>query len=253
VNGRVWIDETATSLEPRHRIAEANVLMEGTSTRKGIGQARAERAMRQAPLIAERVDDQLWPSGAVVGNLQSLLRDLNRGGANILIEGTQGYVLGQHAGYYPDCTSWDCRAVDFLAAVGLAPQPVEVWLVARTYPIRIAGGSGPLPNETSWDRLGLEPEITTVTKRVRRVGDWNPEWVKASVEANCAPDQSVKIALTMVDYWYPELRGQSGEAPRDALIGSLGHRLDMMEDELQGQGEVRYLGTGPQSGIALYP
>jgi hypothetical protein len=56
-----------------------------------------------------------------------------------------------------------------------------------------------------------------------------------------------------VDYWYPELRGQSGEAPRDALIGSLGHRLDMMEDELQGQGEVRYLGTGPQSGIALYP
>jgi adenylosuccinate synthase len=83
---------------------------------------------------------------------------------------------------------------------------IDVWVVARTYPIRVSGNSGPLSNETSWEKLGFEPERTTVTNKIRRVGEWDSEIVREAVRANGGAP-TVKLALTMFDYVFPELAG----------------------------------------------
>jgi adenylosuccinate synthase len=124
-----------------------------------------------------------------------------------IVEGTQGFGLGLHAGYYPNCTSSDCRASDFLAMAGISPwqaDDIKVHVVARIYPIRIAGNSGPLMNEVSWEQLGLPEEFTTVTKKVRRVG--MPDWplVERAVRANGGAPV-VRVALTMLDQLMPAI------------------------------------------------
>jgi adenylosuccinate synthase len=78
-----------------------------------------------------------------------------------------------------------------------------VILVARTFPIRVAGHSGPLHGETSWDAVGVKPEQTTVTLKTRRVGIWDEQLVNRSIRLNGADE----IALTFLDYVYPEVVG----------------------------------------------
>ena len=128
----------------------------------------------------------------------------------MLLEGTQGYGLGLHAGNYPYCTSSDCRAIDFCAMAGVNPWDPEVktfdiFVVLRTYPIRVAGNSGPMKGETSWEELGFEPERTTVTQKIRRVGTWDADLARAAVVANGGAP-TVKIALTMFDYVFPDVK-----------------------------------------------
>src|SRR5262249_25087084 len=127
------------------------------STGKGIGAARAARIMRTAPLVE---DQKQWPT--MVGDIADHIRARLRHNGNIQIEGTQGYGLGLHAGYYPYCTSSDCTAMHFMAMAGcppwlVTPEELEVWVVFRTYPIRVAGNSGPLVRETTWEVVG-QPE-----------------------------------------------------------------------------------------------
>lgn len=72
-------------------------------------------------------------------------------GALVLIEGTQGTLLDLHLGLYPFTTSRMTTAANWVAECGLSPAlDYEVVLVARTYPIRVAGNSGPMDNEIEW-------------------------------------------------------------------------------------------------------
>lgn len=73
------------------------------------------------------------------------------GGQQLLIEGTQGTLLDLHLGPYPFTTHKQTQAANWMAEAGLScTLPTELWLVLRTFPIRVAGNSGPLPNELSW-------------------------------------------------------------------------------------------------------
>lgn len=237
VTRRLYVDYEATLLEERHAVIEGGILT-GT-TGKGVGAARAARAMREAKTWKEY-------GGMYASNTQEVLRVAQAAGDSILIEGTQGYVLGSRAGFYPYCTSGDCKAIDFMAQAGLVPQEVETWLIARTYPIRIAGKSGPLPGETSWEELGLTPEITTVTKKVRRVGAWNPGWVESAVRANGG--SRVKVALTFADYWWPSLFGCRQFVNEESELAiAVRSRLDKINNQIGAQ--VRMLGTSPDSQI----
>jgi adenylosuccinate synthase len=75
-------------------------------------------------------------------------------GAKILIEGTQGTFLDLHLGPYPYTTHKQTQVGNWMAECGLSPSlPTEIVLVARTYPIRVAGNSGPMPKEISWVQL----------------------------------------------------------------------------------------------------
>lgn len=218
-NKTLWIHGEATLISEFHKEQETSTSNAGEenqnlvarigSTGKGIGAARADRLMRGAKRLIDEpgLIKALEDLGAIV-TLPMGISDIGR---TTIIEGTQGFGLGLHAGHYPQCTSSDCRAVDFMAMAGVHSwefDEVEVWAVARVYPIRVAGNSGPLRDETSWEELGLPEERTTVTKKVRRVGgeDWG--LVRAAVIANGGAPV-VRVALTMLDQKFPEMRDRS--------------------------------------------
>lgn len=241
VRERLIIDKEATVLEPG--FAEVEKSLRHGTTGKGIGAARAARAMRKVRRVSDF--DGMYLHSV---DTQSILRERLREGASVMLEGTQGYILGSHAGFYPYCTSGDCRAIDMMAAAGIPPWPADVWVVLRTHPIRIAGKSGPLEKETTWEELGLMPEITTVTKKVRRVGQWNLEWARASVEANRCWGGS-RIALTFADYWWPSLSHMNGTLDRENTTDSVCKRLTDLERDLGAK--IEMLGTGPRSQLFL--
>lgn len=75
-------------------------------------------------------------------------------GYQILLEGTQGTLLDLHLGPYPYTTNKQTLAGQWALECGLSPSlEYEVVLVARTYPIRVAGNSGPMPHEIDWPKL----------------------------------------------------------------------------------------------------
>jgi adenylosuccinate synthase len=169
---------------------------------------------------------------------------------HVIIEGTQGYGLGLHTKYYPQVTSSDCRAIDFLSMAGVSPWADEVVnfrvvLVARVYPIRVAGNSGPLQNETTWAELGLPEEYTTVTHKVRRVGTWDPQLVAEAVIANGGGNYhpNIEMAITMVDQLFPK------QANRIDLDDEVLTYLDELEEQIGAN--VSYVGTGPTTVAAL--
>lgn len=210
----VVVSSEATVLTAKHKSQEADEMLTAKigSTGKGIGAARADRLMRSANRV---IDD----AGLIedLDKLDVIISDEAVPVGNVIVEGTQGYALGLHAGWYPQCTSSDCRAIDFLAMAGVNPwnysrDEFTVWVVARVFPIRVAGNSGPLKDETSWEELGLPEEITTVTRKTRRVGapDW--ELVRRAVQAN--GPKNVVLALSMIDQMFPDTRDQVFN-PRD--------------------------------------
>ncbi len=94
--------------------------------------------------------------------------------SRILIEGTQGTLLDLHLGPYPFTTSRMTTAANWVAECGLSPAlDYEVVLVCRTFPIRVAGNSGPMSHEIEWVELahninsklvaaGMEPVVSPV-------------------------------------------------------------------------------------------
>lgn len=234
---KLLVDINATIITSEHKVAEADgALVERLgSTAKGIGAARADRVWRTArrlkdlPDLINDLESYDGDIEVTVGETATFLESIMEINAVIIIEGTQGYGLGVHTEHYPQTTSSDCRAIDFLAMAGINPwhagvTGTTVVVTCRVYPIRVAGNSGKLKNETSWEDLGLAQERTTVTQKVRRVGDWDAELVRAAVLANGGggydPMQddltrgtrnhttpSVMLALTMADQKIPELYG----------------------------------------------
>jgi hypothetical protein len=124
---------------------------------------------------------------------------------------------------------------------------MSVWAVARVYPIRVAGPSGPLVNETTWEALGLPEERTTVTKKVRRVGGWDPHLVAGAVEANGGAP-TVKIALTMLDQKFPDLANVS----ETHIVAGHGEAMAWLNQvEYDSGASVRMVTTGPNSGVFI--
>jgi adenylosuccinate synthase len=252
-NRQIYVDPRSTVIDQEHiEDEQTDVQMHNIgSTRKGIGAARAERIRRNA-----RTAGQVFGSGdanVVLEYTDELIRQTIDQGADVLIEAAQGYGLGLHAGYYPHCTSADCTAIDALADCRLSPwalnAQLEVWVVLRPYPIRVAGTSGPLADETDWDRLGIAPEYTTVTNKVRRVGGWDPGLAWAAIEANGGP-YDVRVALMMADQVCPTVGGM---ADRDEFYEFMRtpdslelHRLLAQLLDSCGTGPSM-IGTGPET------
>lgn len=257
VRSRLWVDAQATILsESHHRVEADGGFREAFgSTAKGVGAARADRLLRSAQLASE-VDALQW----YISDTSSVLRhQLAYQGATAVIEGTQGYGLGLHAGFYPYCTSGNCRAVDFLAQTGIHPNEhieVQTWVVFRTYPIRVAGNSGALMGETNWETLAalsggyIQPEKTTVTQLVRRVGQWDPFLAEEAMGANGAPSDHTRAVLMFADYLDPELAGVTDVArvyssPAWARIQEMAS--DLSDDRFGNPASFAGFGTGPQT------
>lgn len=254
--GVVHVDPSATILEDSDKADEAQLVKLIGSTGKGIGAARQRRLARQAQTFGDwhltaQPTHKIAPS-----DIASLADTFMEHGSDVIIEGTQGYGLGLHGPYYPYCTSNDTTAIDFLSQARVNPWRVpgtglEVWVVCRVYPIRVAGNSGPLKDETTWEALGLPTERTTVTQKIRRVGQWDGELVKGAVRANGGgkTNDSVKIYLSMADQMFPTVAGWDGPIKRAHLPLAL---LDFILDvEEESGAQVAAVGTGPATTMEL--
>lgn len=193
----VIIDGLMKSEEQNSNLAESI-----GSTQSGTGAAVIERIRRKRKDIFAKDIPELQK---YICDTKPLLRDLLDQGKHIVIEGTQGFGLSLiNSTLYPHCTSRDTTAAGFLAETGLSPFDVEnVIMVIRAYPIRVSGESGPLEKEIDWETVkqmsGANADLTeytTVTKRIRRVAEFNPDIVKKAIEVN----QPNIIVLNHIDY-----------------------------------------------------
>lgn len=235
---QVVLDPEATVLLPRHRENDQATVGRIGSTGTGVGPARADRAMRLAPTLAQTAaSDAAGP-----WEIERVAPIQRAWAGPVLYEGTQGAGLSLTGPWYPYATSQTIHPLQLLADME-APlgRDYEVWGVYRTLPIRVGGSSGPLYGETSWEDLALrygdhiQPERTTVTQRVRRVGRWDR--VLANWSAGYLGID--RWVLTFVDYLFPEMAGSTGTVKPDRVTAQFLDGLGMEQ-----WGDPALLGTG---------
>ena len=162
------------------------------STGKGTGAALAAKIMRQPGAT--------WSS--VSANSMALEGEMwQTAYGPVFVEVSQGFSLSLNAApFYPYCTSRDCTVGQALSDAGIHPKRLQqTIMVVRTYPIRVGGQSGPCyddQKEILWSDIGVEPEVTTVTKKQRRLFTWSREQFRRAVAAN-EPDH---IVLNFANY-----------------------------------------------------
>jgi adenylosuccinate synthase len=246
---RVGIDEKCFVIRECDRETERALGLRErlSSTLCGVGAAVSRRVLRGANAVLARgvVEEYPW--------LEDLLTDVSKevNGAidrdkKVLVEGTQGFGLSlYHSRYYPHTTSRDTSAASFLSEVGVSPRLVtEVVVVFRTFPIRVAGAqAGPLKDEITWEELREESgypcditEMTSVTKKIRRVGRFDWELARAAVRVN----RPTRLAINGLDYFaYANL----GCTHANLLSERANAFVAELERELAVP--VAYLGVGP--------
>lgn len=176
------------------------------STRKGVGAALARKVMRKGKIASQEERLATWHPNVRVEAL-----DLNARlshGQSVMVEVPQGQSLSLNSQFYPHVTSRIVSIQQTMADAEIHPHYYhESMMVLRTFPIRVgsieehgmvysSGGAYPGQNELSWKSLGLEPEITTVTKRVRRIFEPSPDQIMNSMTTT-RPD---RIMLNFCDY-----------------------------------------------------
>lgn len=187
-HGRVFIHPRAMVLQPHHTKAERNPNSGATklgSTQKGVGAALADKISRSHNTVLAQSFIPFLEAD-MVHNID-VNHYLERGD-RVLMEVPQGYGLSINHGFsYPHCTSRDITIGSALNDAGVHPSLLGTVIASiRTYPIRVGhvydgegqkiGDSGPFwpdSEEKTWGELGLDDEVTTVTKRVRRVATFS--------------------------------------------------------------------------------
>lgn len=123
------------------------------ATGKGCSEALIDRIRGRGTgykLFGHRKEYQTCDTAAMLNNKYDA-------GEKILLEGTQGTLLDLYLGPYPFTTHKQTGPAQWLLEAGLSPSlPLDIVSVIRTYPIRVAGNSGPLPLEISWPFLARQ-------------------------------------------------------------------------------------------------
>lgn len=190
-------------IHPRASIVQTNPntydkeLAKIGSTLQGTGPARASKILRKNPLIFKSNKLKKYIDEGII-DLEEI--DLNfylDQGCSVLIESGQGIDLGLNYGLsYPYCTSRDVLPANLLADFGIHPKYLgNIMLTFRTYPIRVGnpidnngneiGYSGPFfpdSKEITWKELNQKPELTTVTKRIRRIATFSKKQFEHSID-----------------------------------------------------------------------
>lgn len=257
---RLFIDPEAGILSEKFHEEEGGIYGEMHkrigSTGEGVGPARIARIKRDKNEFKQFKDvaEEYGLEKCLKPNTPKLIHDMQNAGINILIEGTQGAGLSLLHSHYPYCTSIDTNAAGIISEVGIAPSSVtDVLMVVRTFPIRVAGNSGYMKDEISWDKLnemmiqagastGIKPEKTTVTKKIRRIAEWDQELFDQSVILN-APTE---IALTFADYIDPNILGEADAAK----VMSSEKLKTFIKDRIPTK-LIKYIGTGPKTVVEI--
>lgn len=165
------------------------------STGKGTGGAIVAKVLRHPEAVFGGAFLEDHPFGSYenefgINDADILLNShmMNLGGT-VLAEVSQGFSLSLNAGgFYPFSTSRDCTVAQAMSDAGAHPSAYrDCAMVVRTYPIRVAGNSGPCysdQREVTWDDVGHTPELTTVTQKVRRIFTWSKAQFCDAVDSN---------------------------------------------------------------------
>lgn len=203
------------------------------STGKGTGSGIANKVMRRPNAVAKAYEATLEEAGIGLGE-----RTMK---GNVFVEVSQGYSLGLDAGFYPYCTSRNCTVAQAMSDAKLHPSDYGGCIMTlRTYPIRVGGNSGPGyqdQEEITWDDLEVEPEVTTVTGKQRRVFTWSrTQFFDACVAnrpdvlflnfANYLPDEGA-INSFVSDNLNEPYKRFFGKEPKAILIGMGPHDDDV--------------------------
>ena len=259
----VYIDSNASVVQQRHLTSEEHLDKAIGSTREGVGACTADKVMRNGRLVVKDLNPDFLGldiqkeeslKGVAWGiDTAMLVNHGLRGGQHVIIEGTQGFGLGLHlSGHYPYCTSRECTPNALWAGTGINPRNAsysESIMVLRTFPIRVGGHSGPMEDEITWEYLEkrsggyIQPEVTTVTQRIRRISKFDYDQVKRAILIT-RPDY---LALSFVDYQFPEIANLTN----DGLARFLKKHEEFKDwlvsfQQILGV-PIKYLSTGPGS------
>ena len=201
-----------------------------------------------------------------VDDTMSYINDTIDAGGDVIVEGSQGCDLDINYGLaYPNTTSRQCHAGQLVADCGISPRLVtDIIMIMRPYPIRISNTTNLKDNdgnalmvhsgdydgamEITWDtvkeRCGAPAdvqfgEMTTVTKKMRRVFEMN--WDR--LEYVTALNRPTGIALNFAQYIDWNMLGKRN--PED-ITPKLQEFID--EIEFHTNVPVVMIGTGPKDG-----
>lgn len=197
------ITEDCRAAEMRDDSAQTRI----ASTRKGVGEALSRKVLRSGMIAKDHPVLSRW-----VRRID--LNDMMQRGASVLVEVPQGHSLSLDGPFYPHVTSRNCTVGQAMSDAGVHPHFYHAsMMVIRTFPIRVGNipathskreigeihTSGPHfldQREISWTDLGVKAEVTTVTKRVRRVFTFSEQQVAEAI----AQTRPSVIYLTFCDY-----------------------------------------------------
>lgn len=223
----ILVHENAAIITDAHRAEEQGPMTKIGSTKKGCGAAMIAKIRRnpddqntagamKSAILSEPVRRRYFEDDIdlrIVGNDEYMEVVYNAN--HIQVEGAQGFSLGINNGFYPYVTSRECTPAQVCVDVNLPLAFVDkVVATMRTYPIRVAnryneageqiGWSGPCypdQKELDWQKdLGMEAELTTVTKLPRRIFTFSYEQTKAALSV-VRPDE---VFLNFCNYMEPD-------------------------------------------------
>jgi len=183
----IFVHPNAAIVTDEDRKAEeTGSIAEVAGTRSGTGAALIRKIRREPSAIAKN------SLGNVATNVVLLNHRIKPEDYAYFMEVSQGFSLGINSEFYPKVTSRECTVMQGLADARIAPRHLaRTYMAIRTYPIRVGNTDGfssgdwyPDHDETTWNKIGVVPEITTVTKRVRRVATFSMEQFYDACHAN---------------------------------------------------------------------
>lgn len=242
-----------------------------SSTMSGAGAAYSMKAMRQLTTkYAMEIAELNGCTMSATGFYEAVQRNLHNG-EHFLHEVAQGFPLSIDYGNHPrHCTFRNATAMQAAADMGIRPNQVgNVYLNLRTYPIRVGnnyrdgqmvGYSGdwePDQIELDWRTIGEmagmpeeeiqllhSNELTSVTKKLRRVASFSFQGTKYAARFNGA--RALILNFTSYIDWNS----------RDAkTIETIGPKVERFYKEIEDQIglPVVMLGTGAEHSSYVLP
>jgi adenylosuccinate synthase len=237
VHKRIGVDQNASIIEEKHSAQDkASAVNKGIGTTGwGVGPAIEERVRRTAKLAKDI--PELKPY------LADEIMEVNDGldaGKNVLLEGTQGFLLSLFlGGGYPYVTGRDTGASAIASEAGVGPTRVDdVLIVYKSFMTRV--GAGPMPGEMTKEEAQKRGwfEVAAGTGRDRRSAPFDFDLAKKTAKINGA----TQAALTKLDCIFPECQNKRkyGDLSKEA-------RAFVTEIENRTGVPVNLIGTGPDA------
>ncbi len=212
---RIFVHPNAAIVTDEDKKAEeTGSIAHVAGTRSGTGMALVNKILRKPDAIAGN------SLGHIGHNVVIQNHRLKPEQHAYFMEVSQGFSLGINSQFYPKVTSRECTVMQGLADARIpARMLAKTYMAVRTLPIRVGNVDGHSSGnwygdqvETEWEVVGVEPERTTVTNRVRRVATFSVDQFYDACYAN-DPDF---VFVSHMDYLNRQVWGTFMRNLRDA-------------------------------------